>query len=402
LLARVQVFRKFFPILAFLLLYQMARGMTLPLFPQYYQSINLSAIDIGIAFAAYGVSFLVFEALWGFIFERFGTKGTMPPLAIALTAVAILLFARPSTLPQLVGVESLLGLGLGGAGVFPRLAIAHMTSYADRGRAFGMLGLTYSIGATVGALLAGVSGSLIGVPRSFVLAGAICFASIIPVWLGYRSQTDGVVEVTPSSGNNPPPSIRLNKIGIIVLGMVGLIAAGGNGFFTLLLPNILIKEPGLAISPFQISIVIALYNLSTGLMQPFVGSLGSRKPVSWIVGCLVATGICYFAIIFAHTVPKVELITLFTGVVYAAITPLTLSLLTTFISRSYWGRIIGLYGAAEDVGIIIGSSLGSFVWGIWGYQYSFVMMGSIYALVGLTCFLAYRAGKLGRNSRMLD
>lgn len=396
--------KKFFPILAFLFLYQTARGMTLPLFPQYYQSINLSAIDIGLAFAAYGVSFLVFEALWGFVFERYGTKGAMPPLAIAITTVAILLFARPATLVQLLGIEALLGLGLGGAGVFPRLVIAHLTKYSDRSRAFGMLGFTYSIGATLGALIAGASGTLIGVSDSFVIAAAICIASLIPVWLGMRHQQrdEETIEVTGTDGISPPKIYRINKTGIIVLGMVGLIAAGGNGFFTLLLPNILLKEPRLSITPVEISLVLALYNLSTGLMQPFVGSLGSRRPVNWIISCLVATGACYFAFIPARNVPEVELITLATGIVYAAITPLTLSLLTTFVSRGYWGRVIGLYGAAEDVGIIIGSSLGSFVWGIWGYQYSFVMMGSLYASIGAICYIAYRSRKLDAISGTVD
>jgi MFS family permease len=383
----------------------MARGMTLPLFPQYYQSIDLSAIDIGLAFAAYGISFLVFEALWGFVFERYGIKGTMPPLAISLTAVAVLLFARPTDLTQLLGIESLLAIGLGGAGVFPRLAIAHQTNYADRGRAFGLLAFVYSIGATIGALLGGLSGSLVGVPRSFVLTAAVTFLSVVPILWSRRSAQNAAkqtaVEETPPP-DEMPPATQYNKWGIAILGMVGMVAVCGNSFFSLLLPNILLKEPRLSASVLQISVVIAAFNLSTGLAAPLTASTGSRKAGKWIAACLLATGVCYFAIIPVQNILQVDGVTVILGIAYSAITPLTLSLLTTFVPRDRWGRIIGIYGAAEDLGILVGTSLGSFVWGIWGAEYSFVMMGGIYGFVGLTSFLAYRAGKLGQTHQRID
>lgn len=403
--ARVLVFRRFFPILAFLLLYQIARGMTLPLFPEYYKAVNLTATDIGIVIAAYGVSFLIFEALWGFAFERFGTRGAVPPIAIALTSVAILLFARPNDLAQVVGAEALLGLGLGGAGVFPRLVIAHLTKYEDRGQAFGMLGFTYSIGVTVGSLMAGIAGTLIGISRSFIISAVICAASMIPIWLANRtpsSYTEDISDAPVAKETTNSLPLRSNNRGFIVLGFVGLVAAGANGFYTLLFPNELLREPKIAATTVEISLVIALYNLFTGLMQPVVGSFGSKRPVSWIIGCLLGTGGCYFALIFAENVAQVGIITIVMSVIYSAITPLALSLLTNFATKNRWGRYIGIYGAAEDVGIVITSSLGSVVWGIYGYQYSLLMMASIFASVGLLCFLAARGGILRQNSRPID
>ena len=395
-------FRRFLPVFTFQFLYLTARGMTLPLFPQYYVSVNFTPFDIGLAFAAYGGSFLVFEALWGFVFERYGIRGLMPPIAIALTSLAVLLFSRPAGLGEVLVYETLLGAGLGGAGVYPRLVIAHQAEYEDRGRAYGLLGFTYAIGATLGSLLAGVTSSLIGVPKSFFLAAAITLASIIPVWWSNRSRElieKPAVSNATNDQNTSKPSSKFNKEGLIILGLVGLVAAGGNGFFSLLFPNILIKSTRLGASVFEISLIIAAYNLSAGLMQPVVGALGTKKPRTWIIGCLIATGFIYFVIILAQSVIQVGIITVALGIVYAAITPLTLLLLTTFVPSGYWGRIIGLYGAAEDVGIIIVLSLGSFIWGIWGAQYPFVMMGAIFCIVGAVCLLALRTGKLGQEPK---
>ena len=379
--------------------------MTFPLFPQYYQSINISAINIGLAFAAYGVSFLIFEALWGFVFEKYGTRGTIPPLAIALTTVAVLLFARPANLIQLLGIEALLGIGLGGAGVFPRLAVAHQAKYMDRGKTFGMLAFTYSVGATIGSLLGGAAGSLIGISRAFELTAAITLISVIPVWWGNRPQFQNREPTSvdlPAVSSQNFESSRYNKTGIAVLFLVGLIAVAGNSFFSLLLPNILIKEPQLSASVLDISIVIAAFNLSTGLAAPLTASTGAKKPAKWITGCLIGTGLCYFAFLPAQNVTEIVIATIVLGIVYSTLTPLTLSLLTTFVPRGHWGRIIGIYGAAEDVGILVGTSVGSFVWGIWGAQYSLVMMGVLYGLVGITCFFVARSGKLGQNLKPTD
>jgi len=374
--------------------------MTLPLFPLYFLSNNLSAIDIGLVYAAYGLSFLVFEALWGFIFDKFGIKGSVPLIAIILTSAAIFLFSRPANLAEVVGIEILWGNGLGGAGVFPRLAIAHLTRYADRGRAFGMLGLTYSVGASIGSLIGGVSGAFLGSSPSFVIAGAITLSSILPIWWCNRSSNNEVIvadleEQSSGAQGRIQPEVKLKLIGIIVLGFVGLTAASGNGFFSLLFPNILAKEPKFLASPVEIGGVLFIYSLSSGVFQPFLGSLGSRKPKGWIVGGLAGAGLCYLALTLTQNVVQVDFVTLILGVTYSTVTPLTLSLLTASVSRGYWGRIMGLYGAAEDVGILIGSSLGSFIWGFWGYQYSFIMMGSLFILVSAVCALATKKGKLG-------
>jgi MFS transporter, DHA1 family, multidrug resistance protein len=374
--------------------------MTLPLFPLYFHSINLSAIDIGLVYAAYGISFLVFEALWGFVFDRFGIKGSVPLIAVVLTSVAIFLFSRPASLAEVIGIEVLWGNGLGGAGVFPRVAVAHFAKYADRGRAFGMLGLTYSIGASFGSLIGGVSGAVFGSSPSFIIAAVITVASTLPVWLGNRPSKDEVIAVDiavqPSGARSRfQAEQKLKLIGIIVLGLVGLTAASGNGFFSLLFPNILAKEPKFLASPVEVGGVLFIYSLSSGIFQPFLGSLGSRKPRSWIMGGLAATGVCYLALTLTQNVAQVDLVTLILGVAYSTITPLTLSLLTASVPRGFWGRIMGLYGAAEDVGILVGSSLGSFIWGFWGFQYSFIMMGSIFILVGAVCAIATKKGKLG-------
>ena len=130
---------KFVPLLAFVFVFQISRGMTLPIFPLYFKTIDLSAIGIGLALGVYGFSFLFFEALWGFLFDKFQSRLLMLMIVLG-NSIAILAFSRPSSFTELLVLELLLGMGLGGVGVFPRIAIAKVAGNLERGRIFGMLG----------------------------------------------------------------------------------------------------------------------------------------------------------------------------------------------------------------------------------------------------------------------
>jgi MFS family permease len=231
-----------------------------------------------------------------------------------------------------------------------------------------------------------------------MIAGAITVASMLPVWMENRSlKTESIavnVEENSEVPGKPLTARRFKLIGVIILGLIGLSAASGNGFFNLTLPNILAKGPPFSASVVEVGDVLFIYSLSTGVFAPFLGSMGSRKPRSWIAGALATTGVFYLLFTQAHSINQVELVTLLLGISYSIVTPLTLSLLTVSVPKGIWGRVMGLYGAAEDVGILIGSSLGTFIWGLWGAQYSFIMMGSLFVLVAAICALATKRGKL--------
>src|ERR1700730_11136648 len=238
---------KFVPLLAFVFVFQVSRGMTLPIFPLYYHSINLSAISIGIALGVYGFSFLFFEALWGFIFDKFNSPHLMLIIVLG-NSFSILAFLRPSSFVGLVLLELVLGMGLGGVGVFLRIAIAKVASHLERGRIFGMLGALYSVGATLGSLFGGAADSTLGLSVSFTVAATISLLSLIPFYwhASFFGKFERIAASSTISDDNPiiSASGRMSKsragiMGIFAIGLIGLAMAANNGFFNLLFPNIL-------------------------------------------------------------------------------------------------------------------------------------------------------------------
>jgi MFS family permease len=174
---------------------------------------------------------------------------------------------------------------------------------------------------------------------------------------------------------------RARIFGIFGITMIGLAMAANNGFFNLLLPNIMEQSPQISASVVEISIVLAIFTLSTGIISPFMSTLGWRKPNKWIIGGLLITTVLYFALSQLHNILQIDFLTFTIGVSTSFITPLALSLLTASVPRKLLGRTMGIYGAIEDVGLIISSSAGSIIWGLYGEQYSFILIGLIFAFV---------------------
>jgi MFS transporter, DHA1 family, multidrug resistance protein len=389
---------KFIPLLTFIFVFQISRGMTLPVFPLYFHSVSLSAISIGEALGVFGFSFLIFEALWGYLFEKFNAH-RLTPIIILANSLGIFAFSRPSSFAELVVIELVLGMGLGGVGVFPRIAIAKVAGNAERGRIFGMLGSFYSFGATFGSLIGGASDVALGLSITFVIASTISVLSLLPfqwhVSLFTRSEEQIVDSTTPSSSPTTILSLGISKLnvsilGFIALGLIGLSMAANNGFFNLLLPNILGQDSQMSANVIDISIVLAIFTLSSAILSPFMSTLGWRNPSKWITSALLITGGLYFTLSQARTIVEVYFVTLCVGISTSSITPLSLSLLTARVPRNFLGRMMGLYGAVEDVGLIIGSSAGSIVWGLWGAEYSFFLIGLIFLVVATIFLLAKR------------
>jgi len=253
-----------------------------------------------------------------------------------------------------------------------------------------MLAALYAIGGTVGSLLGGLSDSLVGLSISFIIAAIICILSLIPFFwhASFFGKLEREVTVSGNAnsfGNASPPgkngNSRVRAVGLLTIGLIGLAMASNNAFFSLLFPNILGQSSKISANVVEISIVLAIFTLSTGILSPLMSSLGWRNPGKWIFAGLGINGALYFVLSQVNNILGVYAVTFLIGVSTSSMTPLALSLLTARVPRNLLGRTMGVYGAVEDVGAIIGSSAGSIVWGLYGAQYSFFLVGTIFLLV---------------------
>jgi MFS family permease len=160
-------------------------GMAWGLLPLFYAAAGLSLGQIGILAATYPAVWAVGQVATGALSDRLGRK----PLIAAgmlVQAGAIAVIALGSTFT--VWLVASAALGLGTAMVYPTLlaTIADVAGPAWRGSAIGVYRLWRDLGFAIGALLAGVTADLLGMPAAIIAIAALTAGSGLVVLVRMR------------------------------------------------------------------------------------------------------------------------------------------------------------------------------------------------------------------------
>ena len=362
--------------------YLLGRSMSLPLVPAYYQSSNLTVADIGIVIGTFAVVFLISEAAWGFVSDVLRRRSTVF-LLVAASSFSSLVYTRPEPLWVLILVQLFSAACLGGIGLFPRLTISRVEDQATRGSSFGYLGLVFAVGPMAGAIAGAFVAGWVGMSDTFVLVTGASLLSLVPLlFVDFRRLPQAR---SVSTGQETPRSDRasprlLGRVQLVVVGAVGLTYSTATSFYSLLFPNILTKDPAYHATVLEVAVVIAVFSLSSGVLQPLMVSLSSKNPRRWIVVGLLVTGATFFLLLGYRPLTDVYGIAFIAGASVAVTAPLALVVLSSGIAESRLGRALGIFGAAEDFGILVGGSLGTFIWALSGPD-------GAYAALGLQCVL---------------
>jgi MFS family permease len=383
------------PILYLVFLFLMGRTMASPVVPAYYLALGFSATEISVILMTFGAVFLVSEAFWGFAIRVLGSRAAIAALVITSGSTSVF-YARPESFAVIVLLQAASAFGFGGIGVFPRVMVSRVGDMTARGRAFGFLGLVFSLGVMAGSLLGGATNSIVGLSGTFILATAVSMTALLPL---------PFITIPPQPGRSAgagPQAVavhgtRIRRTELAVLALIAPTTAMCSAFFNLLLPNILVQTPSLSASVFDISIMIALFSVAAGPFQPLFGSLGSKNPRLWIISGLLGCGIIVLLLTQASSFLEIDTITFLAGIANSAITPLSLLLLSSGISAGLMGRALGLYGAAEDFGLILGGSVGGFVWAFWGYYWVYIAVSSMFLTMALVYAVTLGGGGRERN-----
>ncbi len=153
-------------------LVQMCTDLFLFYVPVYGRSVALSATDIGVITAAFGVSTVLMRAIMPNLLRRLG-EARMLAYSFYLAAAGFMLIPFFSTVAPLVAVSFLIGIG---AGSGQPITMMMVVARSAKGRSGEMLGLQLTangIARTGGPALLGVAGSLAGLAPVFVISAVL-------------------------------------------------------------------------------------------------------------------------------------------------------------------------------------------------------------------------------------
>jgi MFS family permease len=239
-----------------------------------------------------------------------------------------------------------------GTAVLYRYTIPDAAPDMPVSRAYGIFGASYFGAAVLGSVLGGLLASAFGYAGAFYTGSILSVVSLITL----------VLTRFPT----PPRRSHLEEIGtleprssiawLVLLASVAAIAFISLTLYISLIP-LVVSAPPYSASVLQVSLLVATFNLSTLVFYPLMGSVGSMRPAFWILVGLLAGSLAFFLPILLPTLPLVFVSAFLGGLSFSMLGPLSLTLFVGLVSRSRRGLAIGVYGAAEDIGIIIGPAL---------------------------------------------
>jgi MFS family permease len=354
----------------------LARGCVTPILPLYMNSINLSTVEVGASFSAWGFGTLCFEPLVGIFADRGGRRALTAGL-VALVAVFYAAFPRTSTLLGVAALQFLLGMMFAGTAVLFRYTVPDAAPDMPASRAFGILGATYFAAAVAGSIIGGLLASRFGYSAAFYAGSLLSIASLLTL----ASNRFPAPPPKPQEEDGGNPAARANVLWLTLLASVAAIAFISLTLYLSLVP-LVVAGPPYSASVLQVSLLVATFNLSVLIFYPLMGSTGSSEPRRWILAGLLVGALAFCSPLLSRTTLFVFISAFLGGLSFSMLGPLSLALFVGSVSRSRRGLAIGVYGAAEDIGIIVGPALFSLTLAGLGVSTAFVAI----ALVNIVGF----------------
>jgi DHA1 family multidrug resistance protein-like MFS transporter len=150
-------------------------GFNLTLLPSYASRLGISTTEIGLLYLDYAG----FTALSNIYFGRVADRGRRKLLVFAgclAGLVAFFFLPKAYSLPQVLMLMALIGLGMGVGNPAAAALIADTTCVTRRGESFGIFNTARMSGVVVGPLIAGLVADLYGVNGSLLAFAGISTA----------------------------------------------------------------------------------------------------------------------------------------------------------------------------------------------------------------------------------
>jgi predicted MFS family arabinose efflux permease len=368
-----------------------ARGAASFFLPLYLNFIGLPLVEIGIALGFSGAGVLIFEAVWGFVIDRVGVARTLPGVA-AVATITFVLFPFVSNPVDAYAASFVLGGTSPVMVVIGRYMVVDQSHQSGWGAGFGILGAVISLGFGLGSLVGGFTSSRFGYGDAFYVCAALTVLSYPLYALSKKARDRPNEEV----GSEPPvtngPGFDWRTLA--VLGMISVPLFMGVTFYSSIMQLVVTQIPSIGASNDMAAIMVSLIFFSSVLFQPLLGAVFARSARNSIAMGLVLNAVVFLVLTQTGTILGFDALAVAEAFCFGMVSPLSLSLLMVRTPRRYTGRVMGLYGAAEDFGIILGPLVGAFVWATAGVQAAYLAIGLPMFAAVVFYLLAYRLPSL--------
>ncbi|MEM3700103.1 MAG: MFS transporter [Candidatus Bathyarchaeia archaeon] len=379
-------YTQLFPLCFAVFVSMLGFGLVMPLLPIYARSFGATGIQLGLLTASFAISRAVTTYPGGWLADRSGRKKPIT-MGLLMYSVVMTLYGFTEDVNQLIILRALQGVASGIVWPVISTMVVDIVLPEDRSKALGLYEMMWFLGMAVGPGLGGVLAGAFTIAFPFFVCGVLAFLSMVLVVLTVKE----TVIVGEKKDNSPisrnissMDSVKgLSQFTLYPIVFLSLCVARFTTAFSssLIQPvlsvyaneilNIPTTEVGLLFTVMGIVTLIA--TLPMGTAADKIG----RKPTFIFGGFLYA--LSALLIIFSGSFLPLLGVMMLQGFGRAIINPSLTAMFSDVASVSRRGRAMGIFNAFQNVGLVVGSSLGGFL-----YEFSSSEMPFIVCfLVGL-------------------
>lgn len=373
----------------------LAMTLLLPFLPLYVEQLGVTdhAAIVQWSGVAYGATFLTaaFTApLWGRLADRFGRKLMLIRASLGMT-IAMSLIGMADNVWQLVALRLLAGL-LGGYASGSMQLVAAQTPKARSGWALGILSSGIMAGNLVGPLVGGALPPLIGIRKTFWLAGAVIFITFL-----------ATVFLLREAEKPKQKTIKKEKHGWkMVPHKQPVIAMLGTGLLLMLatmsIEPIITVYVAQLVTPGRVTFVAGLVMSAAAL-----GSVLSATHLGWladrvghwrvVVICMALVSLSLIPQAFVTSAWQLILLRFLMGLALGGLLPCIASVIRHNVPMAMTGAILGYSVSSQYAGQVLGPLLGGFVGGHIGMRAVFLGTALLMALGATGNFIIERKNR---------
>ncbi|MBN2028645.1 MFS transporter [bacterium] len=363
-------------------------GIIAPAMPLYAQALGASGFWLGVIYATFSVSRVIFMPLAGRLSDL---KGRKDFLITGLTIYTIISFGYiwSQSVVQLTGIRFLHGLG--SAMVIP-IASAIIGDISPRGKEGSMMGdfqVALFLGFGVGPLLGGVIMDAFNMSAVFYIVGVLSFFSLLCVILFLPKLKDRCVRTQDQIS-----SFRILLTHSMFKGLLiyRFSNAVGRAVIIAFLP---IFASDLQMTSSQIGILVSTNILLTSILQHGFGKVADRfhRPYLVIGGNILAA-LPLLLMPLATNFYQLLALGIMMGVGGGVAFPAGGALVTEVGREHGMGNVIGYINMAMNLGSIVGSVVAGCVMDLFGLPFVFIFGGIVGLLGSVGCIYWMVHGQL--------
>ncbi len=387
-------YRELFPLCFAVFVSMLGFGLVMPLLPIYARSFGASGFHLGLLTASFAVTRIITTFPGGWLADRIGRK--KPVIAGLLSySIVMTLYGFSQDINQLILLRALQGLASGIVWPVIITMVADITSPKDRTKAMSLYSSMWFLGMVIGPGLGGIVADVFTAAFPFFICGGLAFAAMILVASivteTFQDPSRDESSHLPSHDKNndsdtPSFGAFIRTITPKTKTFLGLcIAILVVSFSSSLVQPVLsvFADERLGISEAGVGVLFSVMGAVTLVTALPIGTIADRtgRKSIFILGKIVDAASAIL-IVFSGSFWPLLLVMMLRGLGRAASNPSINAMFASLVPTSRRGRGMGIFNGFRNFGLVLGSTIGGFLWDIASPEFPFFACAGV-SLVGV-------------------